>query len=183
MKKITDFHFILALESRKGRSMKTFLFGLVLMTTLASCGGTTGGATKSANIVFSSSAGGYNGGTTNLTTTDITIVGIIVTSSQGTGAAQRRLTAFLPLNSRVEGTTYSIAATIDAGVMYTEGDPSTGKLWTASGGSIKVLVKSGKTLSYQLIDVTLTKTASNTSPSVGAVTINGTITGESITPL
>ncbi len=162
--------------------MKLFVLGLVI-TALTACGGTSGGGTKSANIVFSSAAGGYNGNSTTIATTDVTIAGIIVGASQGTGAEARRVTVFLPLDSRVEGVTYPITTTTNAGANYNEGDPSTGKSWSTSSGSIKVLTKSGKTLSYQLIDVTLVKTASNSSPSVGAVTINGIITGQSITPL
>lgn len=162
--------------------MKNIILGLVLIASLAACGGTSGNPTSNANLTFSSATGGYNGSLETITS-EVTVAGIFVTTTQGSGATKRVFSAFLPLNSRVEGVTYDIKATNSAGVNYTEGNVSTGKLWVVTGGSIKVVRKSGKTLIFEMIGVTLGKFVGDTGPSVGSVTVNGTIGGESVTPL
>ncbi len=163
--------------------MEKLLIGLVLTLVLAACNGSGNpSGSGSTNLVFSNPTGSYNGSTTTLTG-NTTLVGILMISDQGSGANKRNLVTFLPLNSRVAGTTYPITTTTGAGVTYNEGDPSTGKAWSASGGSIRVAVKSGRTLTFELIDVVLSKRSADTSPSAGTITVNGTISGESVTPL
>ncbi len=163
--------------------MKKLLLGLALLSALTACPtGGTPSTTGSASLTFTNSAGGYNGSTTTLSS-GTTLAGVMMIASSGSGANERSVSAFLPTNSREAGMTYVINDTPNSGVLYNEGDPSTGKLWTVLSGSIRVVTKSGKTLTFELINVTLGKKANNTSPSVGTVTVNGTMTGESITPL
>ena len=163
--------------------MKKLLLGLALLSALTACPtGGTPSTTGSANLTFTNAAGGYNGSSATLSS-GTTLAGVMMIADTGSGANKRSVSAFLPTNSREAGVTYVLNDTPNSGVLYNEGDSSTGKLWTVTGGSIKVLVKSGKTLTFELINVTLGKKANNTSPAVGTVTINGTMTGESITPL
>jgi hypothetical protein len=161
--------------------MKKIILGLVLIATLAACGGTAGNTTN-ANLIFSSATGGYNGSLEPITS-NVTVAGIIVTTTQGSGANKRVFGVTMPQNSRDEGVTYVIKNVTNASLTYSEGDVSTGKLWVVTGGSIKVVRKSGKTLIFELIGITLGKLPADTGPSVGSVTVNGTIGGESITPL
>jgi hypothetical protein len=161
--------------------MKKFMFGLILIASLSACGGTTN-PSSNANLTFSSATGGYNGSLEPITS-NVTVVGIIVTTTQGSGAAKRVFGVSLPQNSRDEGVTYVIKNVTNASLTYSEGDVSTGKIWSVTGGSIKVVKKSGKTLIFELIGVTLGKLPADTGPSVGSVTVNGTIGGESLTPL
>jgi hypothetical protein len=161
--------------------MKKLLFGIMLITSLAACGGTSGNPTN-ANLTFSSATGGYNGSLEPITS-NVTVVNLLVTTTQGSGASKRVFGVSLPQNSRDEGVTYVIKNVTNASLTYSEGDSSTGKIWSVTGGSIKVVRKSGKTLIFELIGVTLGKLAADTGPSLGSVTVNGTIGGESITPL
>ncbi len=161
--------------------MKKLLLGLTLLATLTACPG-GGGGTGSATLNFTNAANGYNGSAAILSGTT-TLAGVIMGVSVGSGTSKRALEAFLPTNSREEGVTYDLNTVNGAGVIYSEGDSSTGKIWTSTGGSIRVVRKSGKTLTFELINVTLGKKASNTTASAGTITVNGTISGESITPL
>ena len=161
--------------------MKKLLLGFTLLSALTACPTTTGG-TGSANLTFSG-AGGYNGSTATLSSSSTTLAGVIMIAGTGTGANERSLSAFLPRESREAGTTYVIKDINGVGVLYQEGNGSDGKLWAVTGGSIRVAVKSGKTLTFELINVTLGKKMGDTTPSAGTVTVNGTMTGESITPL
>jgi hypothetical protein len=164
--------------------MKKLLLGLTFLTALTACPAPTASGTGSANLRFSNAAAGYNGSTVTLSSAT-TLAGVMMIAGTGTGVGERSLSAFLPLNSREAGTTYVIKDVAGAGVLYQEGnDPSTGaKLWSVTGGSIRVVVKSGRTLTFELINVTLGKKAGDITPSAGTVTVNGTMTGESITPL
>jgi hypothetical protein len=161
--------------------MKKLLFGIMLSVSLAACGSTSGNTTN-ANLTFSSATGGYNGSLEPITS-KVTVVNVLVTTVQGSGAAKRVFEVSLPQNSRVEGVTYDIKNVVNSSLIYTEGDPSTGKTWVVTGGSVKVVRKSGRTLIFELMNVTLGKSQIDTSPSVGSVTVNGTIGGESVTPL
>jgi hypothetical protein len=166
--------------------MKKLLLGLTLLTALTACPTPIrgGGDTGSANLTFTNPTGGYNGSTATLSSTTA-LAGVIMEAGTGTGASKRTLQAFLPLDSREAGVTYVIKDIFKAGVNYLEGnDPSTGqKLWTVTGGSIRVVAKSGRTLTFELINVTLSNNGTNISPAVGTITVNGTMTGESLTPL
>ena len=163
--------------------MKKLLLGLALLSALTACPtGGTPSTTGSANLTFTNAAGGYNGSSATLSS-GTTLAGVMMIADTGSGANKRSVSAFLPTNSREAGVNYVINDTPNSGVLYNEGDPSTGKLWTVLSGSIRVVTKSGKTLTFELINVTMGKKANNTSPAVGTVTINGTMTGESITPL
>ncbi len=122
--------------------MKKIILGLVLIATLAACGGTPGNTTN-ANLIFSSATGGYNGSLEPITS-NVTVAGIIVTTTQGSGAGKRVFGVSLPQNSRDEGVTYVIKNVTNASLTYSEGDSSTGKIWSFTGGSIKVVRKSGK---------------------------------------
>jgi hypothetical protein len=162
--------------------MKKFILGLVLIASLAACGGGGGTPTTNANLTFSNATGGYNGSLEPITS-NVTVVNLIVTTTQGSGAGKRVFGVSLPQNSRDEGVTYVIKNVTNASLNYSEGDSSPAKIWSVTGGSIKVVRKSGKTLIFELIGVTLGKLAGDTGPSLGSVTVNGTIGGESITPL
>ena len=162
--------------------MKKLLLGIALLAALTACPTTTGG-TGSANLTFTNAAGGYNGSTATLSSSSTTLAGVIMIADTGTGANLRSLSAFLPRESREAGTTYVIKDINGVGVLYQEGNSKDGKLWAVTGGSIRVAVKSGKTLTFELINVTLGKKMGDTTPSAGTVTVNGTMTGESITPL
>ncbi len=162
--------------------MNKLILGLILITSLAACGGTSGNTTSNANLTFSSATGGYNGSLEPITS-NVTVAGVIVTTAQGSGTSKRVFGVSLPINSRDEGVTYVIKNVTNASLNYSEGDPSTGKIWSVTGGSIKVIRKSGRTLIFELIAVTLGTPTGNTSGSTGSVTVNGTIGGESITPL
>ena len=162
--------------------MKKLVFGLILSASLAACGGTSGNPNSNANLTFSSATGGYNGSLEPITS-NVTVVNLIVTTTQGSGASKRVFGVSLPQNSREEGVTYVIKNVVNSSLTYSEGDPSTGKIWVVTGGSIKVVRKSGRTLIFELIGVTLGKPTNDTGPSTGSVTVNGTIGGESITPL
>jgi hypothetical protein len=161
--------------------MKKVILGLVLTASLAACGGTPS-PTSNANLTFSSATGGYNGSLEPITS-NVTVVNLIVTTTQGSGASKRVFGVSLPQNSRDEGVTYVIKNVTNASLNYSEGDSSTAKIWSVTGGSIKVVRKSGKTLIFELIGVTLGKLAGDSGPSLGSVTVNGTIGGESVTPL
>ena len=162
--------------------MKKLIFGLILIASLVACGGTSGNPNSNANLTFSSATGGYNGSLEPITS-NVTVANLIVTTTQGSGASKRVFGVSLPQNSREEGVTYVIKNVVNSSLTYSEGDPSTGKIWVVTGGSIKVVRKSGRTLIFELIGVTLGKPTTDTSPSTGSVTVNGTIGGESITPL
>jgi hypothetical protein len=161
--------------------MKKVILGLVLIASLSACGGGSA-PTTNANLTFSSATGGYNGSVEPITS-KVTVVNVLVSTYQGTGASKRGLIVSLPQNSRDEGVSYDIKNVVNSSLIYTEGDPSTGKTWVVTGGSVKVVRKSGRTLIFELIGVTLGKSPIDTSPSVGSVTVNGTIGGESVTPL
>jgi hypothetical protein len=161
--------------------MQKIILGLLFMVSLAACGGTVN-PSSNANLTFSSATGGYNGSLEPITS-KVTVVNVLVSTYQGSGASKRGLIVSLPANSRDEGVSYDIKNVVNSSLVYTEGDPSTGKTWVVTGGSVKVVRKSGRTLIFELINVTLGKSQIDTSPSVGSVTVNGTIGGESVTPL